>query len=87
MSVETVKKSHSKFEIRTNNMFNKELLLIVTIMIAFTHQTIKTDSEIPVSFRKVGNLAAGLSYAHIHGTLDFAKLKEGHDHIEEYLRS
>ena len=68
-------------------MFNKELLLIVTITIAFTHQTIKTDSEIPVSFRKVGNLAAGLSYAHIHGTLDFAKLKEGHDHIEEYLRS
>ena len=37
------------------------------------------------SFKRVGQLATGLSYGHIHGTMKFGYLKQAHKSVEEYL--
>ena len=59
-------------------MLSKTVILSIAIVIAVISANkdgAQTHIEIKQNFRKIGNLATGLSYAHIHATVKFNKLK------------
>lgn len=62
------------------------ILLLIGVMSALQH-----DIEMSPSFRRLGLLATGLSYGHLHGTIDLRQLHQAHRSvlhvIEERLRT
>ncbi len=60
-----------------NKMFSKTVILCITILIAVitANEDGQNHVEIKQNFCKIGSLATGLSYAHIHATVKFSKLK------------
>jgi len=61
-----------------NKMLSKKLVLLFAIVIAVISANnlgANDHLEIRQNFRKIGDLASGLSYAHVHATVKFNRLK------------
>jgi hypothetical protein len=60
---------------------NSQYSLFVIIVIVNGNEDIKFDQ----SFRQIGTITSGLSYGHIHGKIDFHKLKNAFKSIIHYV--
>jgi len=53
----------------------KATKFLILLIMFVASATADDHIELEQNFRHIGTIATGLSYAHIHGTIDFAKLK------------
>ena len=70
-------------------MFLKTVILNIAILIAVisaNEDGAQTHIEVKQNFRKIGNIATGLSYAHIHATVKFGKLKHAVNSVIKVLK-
>ena len=73
-----------KFESVTFKMFKETLLLILSLaVISKTSQP--EHINVPVSFKRIGRFATGLSYGHIRATINFNQLLKAHKNLELFL--
>jgi hypothetical protein len=64
-------------------MLKRAVLFLLFIVTAKCDET--NDVEIHQHFKKIGYLATGLSYAHIHAKIDFRKIKTAYDNVQHYV--
>ena len=70
-------------------MLSKTVILSIAIVIAVISANkdgAQTHIEIKQNFRKIGNLATGLSYAHIHATVKFNRLKSAVNNVLHVIK-
>jgi len=63
-------------------MWEKQLLVLATLV---TSCPGLQDVTVTSSFRRLGSLATGLSYAHIHGEIDFRGLQQAQQAVTSVL--
>ena len=72
-----------------NKMLSRKLVLSFAIVIAvISANSIGANDhlEIRQNFRKIGNLASGLSYAHVHTTVKFNRLKNAVNNVLHVIK-
>jgi len=67
-----------------NKMLSRKLVLSFAIVIAVI--SANDHLEIRQNFRKVGSLASGLSYAHVHTTVKFNRLKSAVNNVLHVIK-
>lgn len=65
-------------------MFRLTVIFFLLNFIASTHGSEVLSHQ--THFRRLGSIATGLSYAHIHGTVDFKKMKTAFDSVVHYVK-
>ena len=68
-----------------NQNFNMKVSQIFTLLVIFASAHGKDSVHLEQNFRQIGKLATGLSYAHIHGKIDFKQLKVAYLSIIHYV--
>ena len=69
-------------------MFKATVLLIiaqVAISIATEIATQPEHINVPVSFKRIGSFATGLSYGHVRATINFGQMQKAHKDLDLYL--
>jgi hypothetical protein len=64
-------------------MFKRTVLILLFVVTTKCDET--NDIEVHQHFKKIGYLATGLSYAHIHAKIDFRKIKIAYDSVNHYV--
>ena len=64
-------------------MLNLKVNIALLLLAIF--QVNANDLKVSTSFRKIGRLATGLSYGHLHATLNLKTLKQSHQNLENFL--
>lgn len=71
-------------------MYDRNLILILVIFITVTSATeigsAEQHYEVHQNFRKLGSLATGLSYGHVHSTIKFNQLKHAVKSVLQLLK-
>jgi len=62
-----------------------EVLLFLLVLSLSSESNTNRQLAIQSNFKKLGKLATGLSYGHLHATLDFSTLKQSHESFEKFL--
>lgn len=57
----------------------------IALVLCALFQVNAKDLKVSTSFRKIGRLATGLSYGHLHATLNIETLKTSHQNLEKFL--
>lgn len=65
-------------------MFKRTVLLL--LFVATSKCDENNNVEVHQHFKKIGYLATGLSYAHIHAKIDFRKLKIAYENVQHYVK-
>ena len=77
-------KLHFTFNFQRHNMRRKVFFLVFSILFTQTVQ-IQDHINIPVSFKKIGKIATGLSYGHVRTTFSLNAMKKAHHELERLL--
>ena len=68
--------------------FDFEMLRVTLLstLIAFAIAIQPEHINVPVTFKRIGKFATGLSYGHLRATIDFAQMKKAHHELDQLLR-
>ena len=68
--------------------FNFEMLKVTLLstLVAFAIALQPEHIHVPVTFKRIGKFATGLSYGHLRATIDFAQMKKAHHELDQLLR-
>jgi len=65
-------------------MFKRTVLLLLFVTTSKCDEN--NNVKVHQHFKKIGYLATGLSYAHIHAKIDFQKLKIAYENVQHYVK-
>lgn len=70
-------------------MFSKKVIrsFVIVIAVISTSTDAENHLEVNQNFQKLGNLATGLSYAHLHATVKFSKLRAAVNNVLQILKT
>ena len=63
----------------------KETVLFIISLIVISNATQPEHVNVPVSFKRIGSFASGLSYGHVRATIKFSQMKKVHKDMELFL--